>query len=64
MIDVRIYNVIEPLLENLEEIAEPIDFDEFSDAMDRLMAIVSTHEKSIILSTTRKVRSPEVRPSF
>lgn len=65
-VSAEVYKVIQPILEELESLDEPLNFQEFCDAMDRLLETLSPIEKNIIIAPQKSRSRPNspVRPSF
>ena len=55
-----IKKIIKPLIDELEELEEILDFNEFYNAMENLMKILSPAEKNILLQTSKSKPKPEI----
>ena len=55
-----IKHVIKPLIDELEDLEEFLNFDEFFHAMENLMKTLSPAEKSVLLKTSKPKPQPEV----
>ena len=56
--------IISPLLDELEELNETLDFNEFYDAMEMLMKSLTPGDKSIILLPTKAKTVPDIEYNF
>lgn len=50
----EVLRVIRPILEELEQLEQPLTFEEFYDAMERLLDTLNPHDKSIILAPRKR----------
>ena len=50
----EVLRVIRPILEELEQLDQPLTFEEFYDAMERLLDTLNPHDKSIILAPRKR----------
>lgn len=64
----NVQKILQPLLEELEEMKETLNFSEFCDAMDMLMKVISPGDKSALMSPCkpreRRRESPSFRPKI
>lgn len=53
-VDTKVLKIIAPLLSELEELNQPLNFEEFVDSMENLLKTLNTAEKDVFLTKQRK----------
>lgn len=56
----EIKKIIKPLIDELEDLEEKLDFEDFSNAMENLIKVLNPSEKSILLQTSKAKLRPEI----
>jgi hypothetical protein len=55
----NIKQIIKPLIDELEDLDENLDFNEFYEAMENLMKTITPGDKSVLLKTSKIKPKPE-----
>ena len=63
-VDPVILKIIRPLLAELEELDQPLNFEEFVESMDNLLRTLNTTEKDVFFTKPRKIKTEESESSI